>query len=41
VVSEIWDNADDQRAFFESAVKPNLPEGVPVEVFELRNIFSA
>lgn len=43
VVSEIWDNADDHRAFFESAVKPNMPDGVPVtiEVIELRNAFGS
>jgi hypothetical protein len=29
----------DQRAFFESAEKPNIPDGVPLElqVMELRN----
>ena len=25
VVTEIWDNGQDQRAFFESAVKPRIP----------------
>lgn len=39
VVTEIWDNAEDHRAFFESAVRPNIPVGVPFEVtvIELRN----
>jgi hypothetical protein len=39
VVAEIWDSAEDHRAFFESAVKPNVPDGVPLEleVIELRN----
>jgi hypothetical protein len=39
VVTEIWDSAEDHRAFFESAVKPNIPDGVPLElqVRELRN----
>ena len=39
VVTEIWDNAQDHRAFFESAVKPNIPDGVPfeIQVIELRN----
>jgi len=41
VVSEIWDRAEDHRAFFESAVKPNVPDGVTVDVIELRNTFSA
>jgi heme-degrading monooxygenase HmoA len=40
MVSEIWDSADDHRAFFDSALKPNMPEGVAVEVIELRNTFS-
>ena len=41
VVTEIWDDAQDHRAFFESAVKPNMPDGVPVkvEVTELHNAF--
>jgi hypothetical protein len=39
VVTEIWDDAQDYRAFFESAVKPNIPEGVrfEIEVIELHN----
>jgi hypothetical protein len=39
VVTEVWDSAEDHRAFFESAVKPNVPDGVPLEleVIELRN----
>jgi heme-degrading monooxygenase HmoA len=38
-VTEIWDSAADHAAFFDSAVKPNVPEGVPleVEVIELHN----
>ena len=27
VVTEIWDNGQDHRAFFEFAVMPNIPEG--------------
>jgi hypothetical protein len=43
VVTEVWDSAADHRAFFDAAVKPNMPEGVPVsiEVTELRNAFTA
>jgi hypothetical protein len=39
VVTEIWDSAEDHRAFFDSAVRPNVPDGVPLEiqVIELRN----
>jgi hypothetical protein len=39
VVTEIWDSAEDHLAFFDSAVRPNIPDGVPVElqVIELRN----
>jgi hypothetical protein len=39
VVTEIWDDAKDHQAFFESAVKPNLPDGVPfeIQVMELHN----
>lgn len=42
-VTEVWDSAEDHQAFFESAVKPNMPPGVPakVEVTELRNAFGA
>jgi len=38
-VTEIWDHARDHKAFFESVVKPNIPDGVPfqVEVTELHN----
>lgn len=38
-VTEIWDDAQDHKAFFESAVRPNIPDGVPFEVTvtELRN----
>jgi hypothetical protein len=38
-VTEIWDSAEDHRAFFDSAVKPNIPDGVPLslQVTELRN----
>ena len=38
-VTEIWDDARDHKVFFESAVKPNIPDGVPfqVEVTELHN----
>lgn len=32
MVTEIWDDAEDHRAFFDSAVKPNIPDGVPCEV---------
>jgi hypothetical protein len=37
--AEIWDSEKDHRVFFESAVKPNLPSGVrlEVQVIELRN----
>jgi hypothetical protein len=37
VVSEVWGSAEDHRALFDSAVKPNMPDGVPVtiEVTEL------
>jgi hypothetical protein len=40
VVTEIWDSAEDHKAFFDSAVKPNLPDGVPFElqVIELHNL---
>lgn len=43
VVTEVWDSAEDHRAFFDAAVKPNMPDGVPVtiEVTELRNAFTA
>lgn len=43
VVTGVWDSAGDHRAFFDSAVKPNMPDGVPVtiEVTELRNAFTA
>jgi hypothetical protein len=39
IVTEIWDSAEDHRAFFDSAVRPNIPDGVPLElqVIELRN----
>ncbi len=30
--AEVWDTEQDHQAFFGSAVKPNLPPGVPVEV---------
>jgi len=30
VVTVIWDNGQDHRAFFESAVKPNIPAGCAV-----------
>lgn len=38
-VSEIWDSAGAHQAFFDSLVKPNIPDGVPVEikVTELHN----
>jgi hypothetical protein len=38
-VTEIWDSAEDHRSFFDSAVRPNIPDGVPLEiqVIELRN----
>jgi hypothetical protein len=38
-VTEIWDDAQDHKSFFESAVRPNIPDGVPFEVTvtELRN----
>lgn len=38
-VTEIWDDAQDHKAFFESAVRPNIPDGVPfqVTVTELHN----
>jgi hypothetical protein len=38
-VSEIWDDARDHKAFFESMVRPNIPDGVPFEVnvIELHN----
>jgi hypothetical protein len=41
-VNEIWDDASDHKAFFESAVRPNIPDGVPFEVsaIELHNVFS-
>lgn len=41
-VTEVWDDAADHQAFFESAVKPNIPDGVPFElsVIELHNAFS-
>ena len=29
---EIWDDAEDQRAFFECVVKPNMPDGVRFEI---------
>lgn len=32
VVMEIGDDAEDHRAFFESAVKPNMPDGVRFEI---------
>ena len=37
--AEIWDSAQDHQAFFEAAVKPNLPPGVrlEVQVIVLRN----
>jgi hypothetical protein len=43
VVTEVRDSAEDHRAFFDSAVKPDMPDGVPVtiEVTELRNAFTA
>jgi quinol monooxygenase YgiN len=39
IVTEIWDDAEAHRAFFDSAVKPNIPDGVPLslQVIELRN----
>jgi hypothetical protein len=38
-VIEIWDDARDHMAFFESAVRPNIPGGVQfdVTVTELHN----
>ena len=38
-VTEIWDDAADHKAFFDSAVRPNIPDGVPfdITVTELRN----
>jgi hypothetical protein len=38
-VTEIWDSAQDHTAFFESLVRPNIPDGVPfdVKVTELHN----
>jgi hypothetical protein len=38
-LSEISDHTRDHKTFFESAVKPNIPDGVPfqVEVTELHN----
>jgi len=38
-VTEIWDSAEDHTAFFDHSVRPNLPDGVPLElaVIELRN----
>ena len=38
-VNEIWDSAADFRSFFETAVKPNLPEGVTPSVTELHAQF--
>jgi heme-degrading monooxygenase HmoA len=40
VVMELWDDAEDYRAFFESAVKPNMPDGVrfEIQVMERHNI---
>lgn len=38
-VTEVWNSAADFRAFFESAVKPNLPEGVTPSVTELHAQF--
>jgi hypothetical protein len=32
VVADIWDDAQDYRAFFESAVKPNISAGARFEV---------
>jgi hypothetical protein len=42
VCTEIWDDAKDHHAFFESMVRPNIPDGVPfeVDVTELHNAFS-
>ncbi len=39
VVTEIWDDAKDHQAFFESAVKPNIPDGVQykIQVIPLHN----
>lgn len=38
-VTEIWDDAQDHKAFFEAAVRPNIPDGVrfDVAVTELHN----
>lgn len=38
-VTEIWDDAADHKAFFDSAVRPGIPDGVPfeVKVTELHN----
>lgn len=40
VVSEVWDSAEQQRAWFEQYVRPNIPpEGRPeIEVVELHNV---
>lgn len=39
MVTEIWDDAKDHRAFFESVVRPNIPDGMPfeIQVMELHN----
>lgn len=42
VVTEIWDSSEDHKAFFETAIKPNLPvEPTRLEVHDLRNTISA
>jgi hypothetical protein len=40
VVNEIWDSAEQQKAWFDGFVRPNLPPGATpnVEVTELYNI---
>ena len=40
VVSEVWDSAEQQQAWFEKYVRPNIPpEGRPeIEVVELHNV---
>ncbi len=43
MVTEVWGSAEDHRAFVNSAVKPSMPDRMPVtiEVTELRNAFTA
>lgn len=40
VVTEVWDSAEQQQAWFEQYVRPNIPpEGRPeIEVVELHNV---